>query len=244
VATHHSFADVATLRGKLPGQHLMFVRCPAKNWYCDDSYEQVHGLLRTQVQARFATSDVTCWYGSMGGHGALKFALAFGWRAIAFNPQTDLDLWAAFRPTERALLWGAERHARLADLPLAAWERAPLYLAFGAATPDREALSVLIDRLRRCRHATAVIEKFDDENHAGLMARISGGAVAPALDRITQRLKALAGDVPAPGAQRLSGPEAAAWWQQLDTARRLKVELQVRQGRLWWQPSVACGTRP
>lgn len=247
VATHHGFAEVAALRSqvstRLPGQHLMFVRCPAKDWYTDDTYDQVHELLRTQVQARFATDEVTCWYGSMGGHGALKFALAFGWRAIAFNPQTDLDLWAAFRPTERAQLWGAERHARLADVPLAAWERAPLYLAFGAATPDREALSVVIDRLCRCRHATAVIEKFDDDNHAGLMGRIAGGAVAPVLDRITQRLKALAGAAPAAGARPLDGPEAAAWWQRLDQARALKVELQVRQGRLWWQPSQACGTQ-
>jgi hypothetical protein len=43
-------------------------------------HDQLHELLRTQVQARFATDEVTCWYGSMGGHGALKFALAFGWR--------------------------------------------------------------------------------------------------------------------------------------------------------------------
>lgn len=244
VAAHHTFADVATLRGRLPGQHLMFVRCPDKDWYCDASHDAVHALLRTQVQARFASDQVTCWYGSMGGHGALKFALAFGWRAITFNPQTDLDLWAAFRPTERALLWGAERHARLAELPLAAWERAPLYLACGSFTADREALSFVIERLRRCRHATAVIEKFDDEHHAGLMHRIAGGAVAPALSRITQRLQQLQQAGPDAGARRVDSADQAAFWDTLDAARALKVEVQVRDGQLWWQPSQACGTRP
>lgn len=243
VATHHSFADVATLRGRLPGQHLMFVRCPDKDWYCDASHDAVHALLRTQVQARFAPDQVSCWYGSMGGHGALKFALAFGWRAITFNPQTDLDLWAAFRPTERALLWGAERHARLADLPLTAWERAPLYLACGSFTADREALSFVIERLRRCRHASVVIEKFDDDNHAGLMSRIAGGAVAPALSRITQRLQQLQQARPAAGARRVDSADQAAFWDALDAARVAKVEVQLRDGQLWWQPSQACGTR-
>ena len=244
IASHHSFPEVAALRGRLPGQHLMFVRCPEKNWYCDETYDAVHALLQQRVQPHFTTGDVTCWYGSMGGHGALKFALAFGWRAIVFNPQTDLDLWAAFRPTERALLWGAERHARLQALPLSAWARTPQYIACGAATADREALSLVIDQLRRCHHATAIIEKFDDPHHAGLMNRIAGGPVAPVLGRITERLKQLSASTPAEGTQALDGPAAAGFWQRLDDARALKVELQVRDGRLWWQPSRACSTRP
>lgn len=75
----------------------------------------------------------------MGGHGALTFALAVGWRAIVYNPQTDLDLWAAVRPRERALLWAARQHASLVDSPLSARGRVPLYDACGAATADREA---------------------------------------------------------------------------------------------------------
>jgi hypothetical protein len=245
IATHHTFAEVATLRGRLPGQHLLFVHCPDKNWYCDEAWDRVHALLQDRVQSRFAPDQVTCWYGSMGGHGALKAALAFGWRAIVFNPQTDLDLWAAFRPRERALLCAAERQARLTDLPLAAWERAPLYLACGAATADREALSVVIAQLRRGRHASAIIEKFDDANHAGLMNRIAGGPVAPVLTRISQRLHVVADGAPAAGAQVLDGDAAqAAFWDRLDAARALKVEVQLRDGRLWWQPSQACGTRP
>ena len=242
IATHHGFAEVGTLRGRLPGQHLMFVRCPDRNWYSDGSYERVHALLQAQVATRFAREQVTCWYGSKGGHGALKMALAFGWRAIVFNPQTDLDLWAAFRPRERALLWGAERHARLAEVNVAAWERSPVYYACGSHTADREALSVAIDRWRRCRHLDLIVEKFDDGNHAGLMARISGGAVAAALQRIGQRLRRLQGG-DAPEGEPLPVAAQAAFWDELDAARSAKVEVCVRDGRLWWQPSLASGTR-
>lgn len=242
IATHYTFAEVGTLRGRLPGQHLMFVRCPDKNWYSDGSYQRVHELLQSQVASRFAREDVSCWYGSMGGHGALKLALAFGWRAIVFNPQTDLDLWAAFRARERPLLWGAERHARLAEVPTAAWERTPVYYACGAHAADREALSLVIDRWRQCRHLDLIVEKFDDGNHAGLMARISGGAVAAALQRIGQRLRRLQGGE-TPGGEPLPLAAQTAFWDELDAARSAKVEVCVREGRLWWQPSLASGTR-
>ena len=242
VASHHSYADVATLRGRLPGEHLMFVRCPEKNWYSDQTYDAVHHLLATQVQPHFAKSDVTCWYGSMGGHGALKFARAFGWRAVVFNPQVDLDLWAAFRAPERGLLWSAERHTRLDEGGATDWEGRSLYLACGSATADREALSVLIERLRHCRRLTAIIEKFDDDNHAGLMHRIAHGAVAPVLARITRRLQLLEGATPADGARRLAAGVVADFWRELDAACIAKVEIQLRDGQLWWQPSQETGT--
>lgn len=244
VLSHHTFPEVQRLRSQLPGQHLLFLRNPEKDWYSGASFDALCSLVRERVLTRFAPAEVTCYYGSMGGHGALKMALEFGFRAIVFNPQTDLDLWAAFRPRERALLWGAERHARLAEWPLAAWGQAPLYLACGAATADREALSVVLERLRRCRHASVILEKFADDNHAGLMNRIAGGPVAPVLAAITQRLKQLS-VAPTPGAAPLPDPPAqAAFWDRLDAARSIKVEVQVRDGTLWWQRSTATGTRP
>ncbi|WP_326539512.1 hypothetical protein [Pseudorhodoferax sp.] len=242
VASHHSYPEVALLRGRLPGQHLLFVNCPEKNWYSDAAYERVHHLLQATVLQRFAHADVTCWYGSMGGHGALKFALAFGLRAIVFNPQTDLDLWAAFRPRERPLLWAAKQHAGLAEWPLGAWEAAPVYYACGAATADREALAWVLERWRRCQRLSVIVEKFDDPDHAGLMERICGGRVAPALTRITQRLQQLHGGTPLPGMQAVHADGVAAFWQQLDDCKAGKLEIQVRDGRVWWQASEACGT--
>lgn len=242
MATYYGFAEVAALQGALKDRHLMFVRCTDKNWYSDASYERVHALLSEQVATRFSPRDICCWYGSMGGHAALKFALSFGWQAIVFNPQTDLDLWAAFRPKERALLWGAERHASLETWPVQAWEQVPLYYACGAWTADREALSAVLRRLRQCHHLDIVIEKFDDTNHAGLMNRIAAGPVPATLERIDRRL-ALLPDLPPPEEAGLIGPDAESFWAQLDAARAAKVEIRVREGRLWWRPSRDCGTR-
>ena len=244
IATHHSYAEVTALRGRLPGQHLLFVRCPEKNWYSDETYDTVHRLLREAVLSRFAKSDVSCWYGSMGGHGALKFALEFGLRAIVFNPQTDLDLWAAFRPRERSLLWGAQHHARLADWPQPAWDAMPLYYACGSNSADREALSFVIERWRGCRHASLIVEKFDDPNHAGLMNRIAAGPVAAVLARIQQRLRQLEGPSPLTDMLPVDNADQASFWDRLDAAKAIKVELQMRDGQLWWQPSIACGTEP
>lgn len=233
VATHHGFAEVGTLAGRLPGQHLLFVRCPDKNWYCDDTFQRVHALLADVVAARFAREAVTCWYGSMGGHGALKFALVFGWRAVVFNPQVDLDLWAAFRPRERALLW-ATQHQRTLAADAAAWARVPLYIACGSASADREALTLLIAQWRRCAQLSLIVEKFDDRNHAGLMQRIAGGAQHAALARIDQRLRVLQ---QLSAAEPVDGAAADAFWQQLDDARACKLEITVRDGALRWQPA-------
>ncbi|MFT7774909.1 hypothetical protein [Roseateles sp.] len=242
MATYFGFTEVAALQGALKDRHLMFVRCPDKNWYSDASFERVQALLRERVAAHFAAADVCCWYGSMGGHAALKFALSFGWQAVVFNPQTDLDLWAAFRPKERAELWGADRHASLDAWPVEAWEQVPLYYACGAWSADREALSMVLRRLRQCRRLDVVIEKFDDLNHAGLMNRICTGAPTLTLERICQRLRALPLLPPAEG-PGLVGADAQQFWEKLDEARAAKVEIQVRDGRLRWRPSQDCSTR-
>lgn len=242
MATYFGFTEVAALQGALKDRHLMFVRCPDRNWYSDASFERVQALLSERVASRFAPADVCCWYGSMGGHAALKFALTFGWQAIVFNPQTDLDLWAAFRPKERAELWEADRHASLDAWPVEAWEQVPLYYACGAWSADREALSIVLHRLRQCRRLDVVIEKFDDLNHAGLMNRICTGAPTLTLERICQRLRELPQLPPAEG-PGLVGADAQQFWEQLDAARAAKVEVQVRDGRLRWWPSRDCATR-
>jgi hypothetical protein len=118
----------------------------------------------------------------------------------------------------------------------------PLYLACGAATADRAAFSAVLPRLRRCRQLDAIVEKFDDADHAGLMNRIAGGAVAPLLARIDRRLRELVHAAAAEG-PGLVDDDARAFWDALDAARALKLEIRVRDGRLWWQPSLACGTR-
>lgn len=240
--SHHEHPEVAAFRGRLPDHHLLFVRNPDFNWYCDDSFDALCHLVRQKVLPRFDPAQVSCHYGSMGGHGALKLALTFGFRALVFNPQTDLDLWATRRPAQRPQLWAVQRHARLDAWPLATFERMPLYLACGSDSADREALSALIATLSRCGQLSAVIEKYPDPHHAGLMKRISTGSIARALAAVEARLDTLLAPAPLAGMQAVASAAVAAWWQRLDDAQAMKVEIQVRDGRLWWQPSTRCGT--
>jgi hypothetical protein len=242
LASHHTHPEVQEFAEGLHGQHLLFIRNPEFNWYSDAAFDSVCRLIEARVLPRFRPEHVSCHYGSMGGHAALKIALQFGFRALVFNPQTDLDLWAAFRAGERQQLWGAERHASLHHWPDSAFERVPLYYACGSETADREALWTVIQRLRRCTQATAIIEKFKDPHHPGLMARISAGSIPDTLLAIGRRLDTLVGP-PAAGAMEVPATGVSAFWDHLDAAASTKVEIQVRQGRLWWQLSTHTGTR-
>jgi len=242
LASHHTHPEVLDFAEGLHGQHLLFIRNPEFNWYSDAAFDSVCRLIEARVLPRFRPEHVSCHYGSMGGHAALKVALQFGFRALVFNPQTDLDLWAAFRAGERRQLWQAERHASLREWPDSAFERIPLYYACGSGTADREALWTVIQRLRRCRHTTAIIEKYQDPHHPGLMARISAGAIPGTLLAIGRRLDTLVGE-PAPGAMEVPAAEVQGFWDHVDAATSTKVEIQVRRGRLWWQLSTHTRTR-
>lgn len=242
LASHHTHPEVLDFAEGLHGQHLLFIRNPEFNWYSDAAFDSVCRLIEARVLPRFRPEHVSCHYGSMGGHAALKVALQFGFRALVFNPQTDLDLWAAFRAGERRQLWAAERHAGLHQWPDSAFERMPLYYACGSETADREALWTVIQRLRRCSHATAIIEKYQDPHHPGLMARISPGPIPGTLLAIGRRLDTLVGP-PAAGALEVPAGDVPGFWEHLDAAASTRVEIQVRQGRLWWQPSTHTGTR-
>lgn len=243
--SRHSYTQVASLRRSLPDQHLLFVNNPEFNWYSDAAFEAVAHLIEREVLPRFERRHVTAYFGSMGGHGALKLALHFGFQAVVFNPQTDLDLWAAFRPRQRPRLWAAERHARLEDWPAEAWAAAPVYLAVGSSTVDRLAFSVLVERWRTLREGQLIVEKFADPAHAGLIKRIAGGPVPALLQRASTRLASLREAPQAPaGATEVAASAQAAFWQALDDAPRAKLEIVLRQGRLFHQPSVATGSVP
>jgi hypothetical protein len=244
VESRDHYAQLAGLAGAMPGHHLLFINNPELNWYSDAVFDEVVRLIEQRVLPRFAREDVTCYFGSMGGHAALKFALHFGFQAIAFNPQIDLRLWAAFRPQQRALLLGARDHAHVQDATDAQFERSPACYFCGSATADREALRLWLQRVQALRHGSFIVETVDDPQHAGLIARLApAGRIAALLDRTQARLRELA----ACGAQPASHAEVPAalaprLWQQLAQAPSVKLEILLREGRLFVADSSAIGT--
>jgi hypothetical protein len=246
VDSHHSYAQVPGLVARMNGHHLLFINNPELNWYSDAVFDRVTALIEQQVLPRFRPDQVSCYFGSMGGHAALKFALHFGFQAIVFNPQIDLRLWAAFRPQQRALLWAAQDHANVQQAPLAQFGRSPVYYLVGSSAADREAFSLWLQRLRQARHASVIVEKMADPHHAGLIGRaVPGGRVVPALLAIQQRLSELAAMPATPGQHaELPAADVERFWQALDQAATLKLEVLVRDGRVFVADSLRTGTLP
>lgn len=245
VESHHQFASVPSLVAGLPDHNLLFIHNPELNWYSDAAFDEVCALITERLGSSFEPGQVTCYYGSMGGYGALRVAAHFGFRAVVFNPQIDLDLWAAYRPLQRQQILASRQRVNLQDLPVAQWARTPVYLMVGSSTADRSALNLWIEQVQRVQHGDFIIEKFADAHHAGLIQRASGGrvlrTVLAAEARLTQLQSMSAGD--APGWTPLSPALAPALWAQLAALADFKIELRVRAGRLWVCESRRCGTR-
>ncbi|MGA0611578.1 hypothetical protein [Caldimonas sp. KR1-144] len=244
VDSHHSFTSVPSLVQGLRGHHLLFVNNPELNWYSGTAFEATCRVIEARVLSRFAREDVACYFGSMGGYAALRFALHFGLRAIAFNPQVDLDLWAAYRPMQRALIHGEAERVHLQDLPREAFARAPLYYTVGSATADRCAFSRFVARVAECDDARLVVEKFADPHHAGLIRRTTRGQIPQAIEAIDRRLGEIAVlDDPARGGfAEVPADERERFWARVDAAQRLKLEIVVRAGRVWTRESTDCAT--
>jgi hypothetical protein len=245
VDSHHSYTQVNALVQQMRGHHLLFINNPELNWYSDAVFDEVAQLIEARVLPRFAPGDVSCYFGSMGGHAALKFALHFGFQALVFNPQVDLALWAAFRPQQRAMLLQARLHTDVQDAPVAAFEQSPVCYFVGSSVADREAFSLWLARVRDCSHGSFIVEKRPDPHHAGLIARVAppGGTVA-LLQRSLQRLHELRG-MARPGMHaEVPATLLPRWWQQLDLAAALKVEILIRDGRVYVADSNATGSLP
>jgi hypothetical protein len=230
----HRWSHLRGLIGALPQDTLLFVNNPDGNWYGDAAFDALAALVRQRVLPRFRPEQVCCYYGSMGGHAALKLALAFGFQALVFNPQTDLDLWAAFRPGERERLWSVQRHGSLDDT--AVWRDTPTWIACGADTADREAFSWLVRLWQHAPHARLLLQKVDDPAHAGLIARL-GTPAATLIRQRADRLQAMrAADAPPADATPVPAAATGAFWSQVDAARTLSLEVWVQDGRVAHRP--------
>lgn len=245
VDSHHTFASVPSLVAQADGHHLLFVNNPELNWYADGALDAIDALIVRHVLSRFRPDQVCCYFGSMGGYGAMRLALRHGLRAVVFNPQIDLDLWAVYRPDQRDLMQAPTRRLNLQDATLAEWSRVPLYIMVGAGTADRMALDLLIGRLRQARHANLIVEKFADPHHPGLIARASLRSPVHTLVAADARLGELSQlhAIDAPQWQTYVGASREAFWRCLSEARAMKVEIRIRDGLLCAADSQACDTR-
>ncbi len=245
VESHHTFASVPSLVAEAEGHHLLFVNNPELNWYADAAFDEIDALIQRQVLGRFQPDQVCCYFGSMGGYGAMRFALRHGFSAVVFNPQVDVDLWAVHRPLQRALMQSPTRRLNLQDATLAAWSRTPLYIMVGATTADRVAVDLLIERLRLARHANLIIEKFADPHHAGLIGRVSCQSPVRTVLAADARLAELTQmhAIDDPDWQTLVGASRDAFWRCLSEAQAMKVEVRIRDGLLCVKDSLACDTR-
>lgn len=238
--SRHGFAHLKALREGLKDRHLLFINNPEFDWYSGETFDDLVRLMNERVFSKFRVDQVSCYFGSMGGHGALALARHFGFRAITFNAQVDLDLWAAFRPAERTRLWRASDRGASQRL-MQAWPRASLCLMTGSGTADREALSALIEGLAACQKGNFIIMKFPDPIHAGLIARVVHGSLPQFLDRTAHRLARLDQiDIPQIDdveEQLLTPVECAhALWRQVAECDRLQIEICIRNGRIFSGP--------
>ncbi|MDQ5877440.1 MAG: hypothetical protein QG638_171 [Pseudomonadota bacterium] len=239
--SRHGFANFRGLAGKMKGKSLLFVNNPEFDWYSGGTFDDVVGLIQSEVFPRFPVEKVCCYFGSMGGYGALALARYFGFRAIVFNPQVDLDLWAAFRPVERERLWRASALGAGCAV-MSPWPSASLCLMVGSGTADREALSALIPGLAACCHGSFIIRKFPDAVHAGLIGRVVHEPIADFLERTMARLTRLArlGEALSDCADECSltpVEDVDALWRQIDESDCLQVEIISRAGRVFFGPA-------
>lgn len=235
VDSHHSHPGVIGLVNGMPDHHLLFVNNPELNWYSDEVFEQLCTLVRRKVLPRLRPEDVTCYYGSMGGHGALKLALTFGFQAVVFNPQVELALWSAYRPRQRDLLLGARRHHGIVPLGSDALAASPIAIAVGSGTPDRLAFSALVGMMATARALTLLVDKVPDPHHAGLIGRLTRRGVPTLVHHLATRLQQLHRiDDPgtASGFEPVEPTAVAGFWAQMDQAAHWQGEVLVRGGRL------------
>jgi hypothetical protein len=156
---------------------------------------------------------------------------------------------------------GTTATPHLTDWPIDAFERAPVCLRVGARPADREAFALWLERARRCETARFIVEKFDDDaddrDGSDLLHRVApkrgvARVLAATIDRLgelaaigTTHHASIDGKA-APPIDRSHAEVPAAllprFWERLDEAPRLKLEIVIEGGRVFVADSLHTGT--
>ena len=151
--------------------NVLFINNPLLNWYHGSEWDRVESIMREVVFPKFNKENITTYFGSMGGYGALRVSLTYGIKSIVFNPQIDLNLWIKHRPIISTRL-NREKLVHIQDFDISSFEKTPIYLATSSSIEDVEVFKIFVNKISLCRDGLFIIEKIKDNVHAGIFARI------------------------------------------------------------------------
>nr|CAC9215885.1 Uncharacterised protein [Citrobacter werkmanii] len=97
--SYHVFTSVPSFV-KNTCANILFVNNPECNWFSDEEFLRVECLINHVMKGRFEKNNTLCYFGSMGGYAAIKYAIRLKCHVLAFNPQFNLNLWAMERPED------------------------------------------------------------------------------------------------------------------------------------------------
>jgi hypothetical protein len=166
--THYTQLREFYQRNKI---NVLFINNPLLNWYHGTEWTRVESIMREVVFPNFKKENITTYFGSMGGYGALRVSLTYNIKSIVFNPQIDLDLWIKHRSIISTRL-NREKLLHIQNFSISSFEKTPIYLATSSSIEDVEAFKIFVNKISLCRNGLFIIEKIKDNVHAGIFAKI------------------------------------------------------------------------
>lgn len=154
--------------------NVIFISNPTLNWYHGLEWDRVESIMKQIVFKKFKKENVTTYFGSMGGYGALRVALTYGLKSIVFNPQIDLNIWIKHRPVISTRLKPYDL-VHIQSFSRMAFENTPIYIMSSSSIEDVEVFKILIDKFTECKKGLFIIEKIPDNLHAGIFAKVYSG---------------------------------------------------------------------
>jgi len=210
--------------------NVLFISNPTLNWYHGSEWDRVESIMKEVVFPKFKKENITTYFGSMGGYGALRVSLTYGIKSIVFNPQIDLNLWIKHRPIISTRL-NREKLVHIQDFDISSFEKTPIYLATSSSIEDVEAFKIFINKISLCRDGLFIIEKIKDNVHAGIFARIYKQNqqdiilnISKILDRYSPSSKNIKEIIPFELHQK--------FWNFLIKSMELRVIIQISKGKL------------
>ena len=154
--------------------NVLFISNPTLNWYHGSEWDRVESIMKQIVFKKFKKENITTYFGSMGGYGALRVALTYGLKSIVFNPQIDLDIWIKHRPVISTRLKPYDL-VHIQSFSRMAFENTPIYIMSSSSIEDVEVFRILIDKFAESKKGLFIIEKIPDNLHAGIFAKVYSG---------------------------------------------------------------------